>query len=867
VLQSQIARELEVRRTTEATRRGIAQMRRVCGSALLVGVVAAFGLAAGPAAAADCPNAAIRAQQGVEGLPDCMAVEMVSPPRKFSQNARMVSVSADGGRALFQTGGGIGDPPGMVDVFWGDLYVASRGVGGWDASATVPPDLPGDGWNLSEGWSGGTQLQRSHSPDFSRWLTIASTPAQMDAGISTAFAGGLGGFFEPWSPLLAPLDAQHNRTNVVSTELKGASADHSRFFFQPGDLGTAYLAGDPSPAGPDVPGVAVTTTDPNVYVAGPDGGGVPSLELLARDSDGRVWGARCGARVGGGFFSTIANSGRDQGAVSYPDGGRVYFQTRPGQSGAGVCDTATNRLRIMRRVETDAGPWISQLLESECDRVAPACDVTDGDDLFQGASVDGQKVYFTTSRQLADTDLDSGSSCSAAVAAAGCDLYLYDASLPVGQRLVQVSAGDETNPTPGAGAGVLDEIAAISGDGSHVYFVADGVLTTAPGPTGAVAAAGQRNLYLYQRDSAHPDGRIAFIGAAAASDGDGKLWASPSTFKGRAYPVPVTGKNSEGEEIGGDGRLFVFQSDAAFTADDSDGGETDVYRYDSGSHQIERISKALPGGADNGPFDIRAGTGTNPTVVGTAFGEIGRWVSEDAETIVMRTEEGWAADDTNGVMDAYMWRDGQVYRLPGSSDATLLADRFDRQPSMSHDGSVVAYLTPQQALPQDGDSAADVYVVRVDGGYPAPVPGIDCDPLASGGCHGGGVGETGSDRRTDTGSSGNAVAGDRVRVAVGGLTATQRKRAANSGVLALRVRASRAQRVRVIVRGRVGNRSRRLGHTLRMVGPRTSIVRVRLAKAARQRLADGQRLRLSVRVGADGARQRSLTVVLRRTGK
>src|SRR5690606_28621681 len=117
---------------------------------------------------------------------------------------------------------------------------------------------------------------------------------------------------------------------------------------------------------------------------------------------GKVWGERCGARVGGIAPDVRGlSNGRDQGAVS-ADGSRVLFSTRPGQTGSGLCDAA-NRLRIMERVETESGPTISQLITSECDRVAPACSTTDGDDLFQGASVDQTKVFFLTNRQLADT--------------------------------------------------------------------------------------------------------------------------------------------------------------------------------------------------------------------------------------------------------------------------------------------------------------------------------------------------------------------------------------------------------------------------------------------------------------------------------
>ena len=52
----------------------------------------------GPAPVGSCPNELIRHEQGAATLllPDCMALEMVSPPEKYGQYARYPSVSADG---------------------------------------------------------------------------------------------------------------------------------------------------------------------------------------------------------------------------------------------------------------------------------------------------------------------------------------------------------------------------------------------------------------------------------------------------------------------------------------------------------------------------------------------------------------------------------------------------------------------------------------------------------------------------------------------------------------------------------------------------------------------------------------------------
>ena len=390
---------------------------------LVATFVSLLGIASpGVAVAQDCPNAAIRAQQGpvVEALPDCMALEMVSPAEKYSQDAYPESVSADGSRATYMTlGDAVNDPPLQLALL-GDLYVASRSGSGWVGETTLPS--PAKAGTIVMTW--GQFLPRSLSPDFSRWVAWGATEAQFNLDSASVWRSGVGDVFAPLSPLLAS-SASNGGDYVARAEFLGASADHGRVVIEAGGLESTLIPGDPVPSG--------SGADPSAYVVGLDGGGAPSVWLLARDGSGTVWGGRCGVRMP-----------RNQGAVSV-DGSRIYFTTRPSQTGSGECDAVANPLRIMRRVETSGGPEISELFESECDRVAPACDTTDGDDVYQGASVDGTKVFFTTTRQLADSDLDAGFPglpCGTFFGSPGCDLYMYDSERPAGERLVQVSAGD-----------------------------------------------------------------------------------------------------------------------------------------------------------------------------------------------------------------------------------------------------------------------------------------------------------------------------------------------------------------------------------------------------------------------------------------
>lgn len=675
--------------------------------AVLSGTLATTALAA-PARAA-CPNEAVREAQGegVTALPGCMALEMVSPPKKFVQAAFEPSFSLDGERVLFRSMAGLANTPGLHNPF-GDRYVASRVSGGW---STAPTSAPTSAMitNGATSWKGGAV---TFSPDLSRWSLLGTTQWQEQLGIGQAFQGGLDGSFAPLSPVLEPINNDptgnpESQTIFVLLLARGASVDSSSLVFEHLLPSASYFPEDPRGGG--------GSSGTNSYVAALRDG-APSLALLARDKSGKAYGGRCGTDLGGAGASLGGNV--NQGAVS-ADGSRIYFTTRPAQpdsigTSGPPCNTS-NPLRIMRRLETPSGPEVSELL--------PGGPSEPGDDLYQGASLDGTKVYFTSPRDLAASDADvSAEPCSTSLGSSkGCDLYLYDSTLPEGSRVIQVSAGGAGDPTPGQGANVLSSITALSGDGSHVYFVAQGVLTTDPNPEGDFAVEGQPNLYAYSRDSGSPSGQTAFVGMLAGGPGgDTVLWSSEGSFRGDAYAVPLLGPSAAAPEEGGDGHVLVFASGAPLTSGDDDLGHRDVFRYDSTTDALGRISEAAPGGSDDGSFDVSV----NPnefSPMGNFAGE-GRWVSEDGETVAFFTDEPLTPGDADGVANPYFWRAGELGRVAGA----IPPNGFPRRPpTVSLDGDQVAFTVIDPLLPQDTDTASDAYVARVDGGFlPPPLPPI-----------------------------------------------------------------------------------------------------------------------------------------------
>src|SRR5262249_2106046 len=111
---------------------------------------------------------------------------------------------------------------------------------------------------------------------------------------------------------------------------------------------------------------------------------------------------------------------------------------------------------------------------------------------YQGASADGSKVFFTTEQELLPEDKDVANRENG-----GNDLYVYDEVGESSGHLVQLSRGNcetEKGTTCGTGAEVQG-VVRTSSDGSHVCFVARGVLTNVANSYGQRAEAGADNLY------------------------------------------------------------------------------------------------------------------------------------------------------------------------------------------------------------------------------------------------------------------------------------------------------------------------------------------------------------------------------------
>jgi hypothetical protein len=353
------------------------------------------------------------------------------------------------------------------------------------------------------------------------------------------------------------------------------------------------------------------------------------------------------------------------------DGSKIFFET-PATAGG----PSSNESLIYRRSNGTTTELASPSQRTTPDPLGPRRKV------FRVATPDGNRLFFTSQELLTD-DANTGPERK------GNDLYRYDMTT---EELVDVSASAD-----GDGARVQG-VVGVSDDGNRVYYVGLGAL--APG-----AVPNERNVYLWEDDGT-PAGKTRFITRLASGSpllgnlGDTAAWVTSSVKTSRVTP---------------DGRYLLLRSRASLTGYPNE-GTFQIYRYDadanSGAGEMLCVScseSATP----------PAVTATVPTV---AAG-LAPTLSADGKYVFFNTVDALLPRDTNGLIDPYVWSEGEVSLL--STGTSPNPSRFT---SASADGTDAFFVTTDPLVPQDIDSNADLYAASVGGGLPAQfaTPPPDC---------------------------------------------------------------------------------------------------------------------------------------------
>jgi hypothetical protein len=672
-------------------------LTRACAWVLGLAACAAFASAPGatPALAAEpCANEQRRQESNTNpatrqpystGLPECRAYEMVSPPYKQSSDVKEaaplgIPVAPDGETVGFTSQGDFaGAEDYAVNVFPTNAYLARRGASGWITSSTFAPrtlvDHPD---NLG--------LNADFSPDL-RSVEVScgySSPVLGEVSTGTGVvcakrtAGGA------WVSTALHMGADElNDGDVATTTYIGGSSDFSRVILQPSVF--HLLSGDTCLEGIyELAGVA--TDQEQVRLVNVDNGG---KELFYTPINGNCPFVGFGPRnrsPEGSRYHAISESG-----------GTVFFTAIPNEEQLPAGEKAT----LYARVGAEKTVAVSNPSPSECTGCSLAAKPAQPA-AFQGASADGSKVFFTTAQPLLKGDTDTTN-----------DLYEYDFNPPPGQpQLVQVSGGAPSDTTPGAGAKVLG-VLRNSPDGSHVYFVAQGVLTNEE-IEGRKAEAGKPNLYGYDTRT----GQTKFVATLSLEDNRPcPTSGAPCELWGGLTSRDHTDRSLQTTP---DGRYLVFSSFAQLAKDTNSGA---AYRYDFETGELTWISHAATGFAkpkEEGKPAIIApldGTDGGATV---AIDDFSRAISKNGEYVVFTTSERLQAGAEEGVSNVYLWHNGTVSMISSGGGVGT------GEAAMSSSGSDIFFTTAIPLVGQDTDLLRDVYDARIGGGFPAPPAEPSC---------------------------------------------------------------------------------------------------------------------------------------------
>jgi len=709
----EVARERAKRMSNVRDRMGLALGGMLSACALLA---AAAGYASAPALAAGsagsegpCPNEQLRVEDNSTLLPDCRAYEMVTPPYKEGQVVDFSprGVASDGESVAFEGSPDLAGIAGEGDsVTSGSAYLDDRGSSGWALTPLNP--------SLSE-YVG--QIVQAVEPQRGLSLWEQHTPAQSYT-TRELYARSAAGAFTRIGPLSPPSQSAGEPSDSMdevpfrTLDVLAATSDYGHVVLEASKVYEDGWPFDPSYG-----------EGQDLYEYSGAGNAEPMLVGVKGERESRNdEGFACGTQLG--------SPGSAYNALS-ADGETVFFTALPLETdGCGQSD-APAQAQLWARVHgargaTAPAETIELSARSSAECTGACASSAEAGANFEGASEDGEEVFFTSTQQLLDgasQDPDAadsalsftGTSCATTVGAGGCNLYLYNMRE---RRLSLVAGGAEVRG-----------VTAIARDGSRVYFVARGALTGRQANAyGAVAQAGEPNLYVFDTATRQTT-YIATLDPADETD-----WQRRDE-----RPVQVTG------EPGDEGRFLLFASARPGLTPGDPGGEQ-LFEYDADTGELVRLTRSEAGYPETGGPGLYVPEVTSLAEEDTAvrFDFHGEYdplnvLSSDGRTVAFTTAarlspRATAAED--GCSSVYEYRsgaridEGEVHLLSGGQDVVenhggTCGAVFE---GMDATGANIFFTTDDPLLSSDVDGLqADIYDARVDGGFPPPARTVECE--------------------------------------------------------------------------------------------------------------------------------------------
>lgn len=760
-------------------------------------------------------------------LPEGRVYERVSPAEKNAadvlSNPQRVRAAAGGDAAQFSSLTGFGDVRGTA-VSTDYLALRDPATGAWKTHAITPQQQP---TSLLELTAFG--FEPRYVGDFSEdlaagaFLGKALTAAPAVGGVVNLYRRADlrqpgAGAYELLTDAVAPQGGNAGNQPAIA----GASADFSHVLIE----STRNLTADAAGLDPAAPKLYMWASG-TLRLAGI----LPAGECVGPPP--------CPAPASQAGQGALAQLHRYTPGTISRDGSRVIFTAPPfnaSQSGGALylrddrgtpspSDDATAHVSATERASQDPAG------------VKPAT--------FWTASSDGAKVLFTTAEQLTDDDEN-----------ATVDLYRYDLAAAVGVRLTRLSVDGELadnggDPTDGHNvSGVLGA----SDDGAWVYFTLKQGQLVAGGPTGATGGpiGGQRIFRWHGGDG------LREVGGVNGQDELNRLLGNP----GWGVEPKWSRVSADGTGLAfvteGTDELLALYGEASY--DHGDGCPSlgnaacqEVYLYDAtaaGGAGALRCASCDPTGAVASADADFFGVGSLSVSRDTSH--LSHALSDDGQRVFFNTPKRLVAQDRNEVTDVYEYdaTSGRVHLISGGSGTapSLFMDA-------SADGDDVYFTTRDQLVASDVDQSIDLYDARV-GGVPDPgsLPEAVCE---DDGCRPPPSPPRGAAAPPSAAFTGppNLLtrAGPPPFFAVRPLAARQRRALARRGSAQIVVAASQRGVVTLRATARIGATDRTVGRARGVLrGPGQLRLRLALSAAARHRLADGRRLRVTLVVTCSG---------------
>jgi hypothetical protein len=627
-----------------------------------------------------CPNEKQREEQpyGLK-LPDCRAYEMVSPLNSNGQDATepeaeaVPRASVSGEAVVYASKGVFGDATGSTVE---NQYLSRRGPEGWSTQPITPLHDP-QKLEIEASYALGVFTPELTGGVAGDNASLPGTPA-LGAGERLYVADFATNSYEyVGSSFVGP-------TSSYTALPLGASADLSRVVFGiNGEKGILeWFDGRDIPVGVFNDGEVMQETTV----------GSPSRTIFLHWAH-KVWHA----------VSSNAS--------------RIYFSSPSGLEEESVAGLRVASLYVRENAEQPQSPVEKpQSPEEECTVSTDACTIEvsasqrsvpdpNGPQtaLYQGASADGSKVFFTSTSELTN-DAYTGLDDNAA--------NLYEYELSGSGKPGKLT--DLTVDNAGDGAAVQG-VVQISEDGSYVYFVADGKLAKG-------ALAGAPNLYV-----SHDGGAPTFIATLDAADVEDWLGFEDEHSGGNtptnAGAIYESGPAVNTAVVTPSGTRLAFKSYRELTGYDNRDANTakpddEIYLYDAETGGLVCASCNPTGARPIGSSSLKADVYPvyRPQVAYRPRNLI------EGGTLFFDSFDALVPHASDGRENVYEYEEGHVHAISdvaGGFNSFLL--------DVGANGDNVFFASAAQLLPEDTSNNIVVYDARVGGGFPVKVPPPPCD--------------------------------------------------------------------------------------------------------------------------------------------